>query len=614
MKGWLLAWLFLVAAQACSPSDGSDLAPFYVDAASSVSPATGSICAPFLTLQAALSASLDLAAVVISLLSSATMEYGEVNNSLTLLGNFHSITLEDIIMVQKALVIQKATLISTTDTLYILGAFAPLSLHFCTMQGFISPAIIVQSQVTVTNSVFLDNARGVFYNLQQSGVLNVTDSKFVGNAALSGAVLYAYPVSAAGFMESLFLNCEFKANGNTKGNSVLLINDETVSYKKKTGKAVIFSKCLFQNSQSATFQLISKFSQVTIDNCQFEHEPQLLTGKTSDSNVTFSQISVKNCGGPLVAIAFGGMLQINSSNFTNIGLGPVIHVTGQGLAKSLVYMSETNVSDIANSGSSIYGNLINAVSATIWLHDVSVTGFRAAETGLFYLAQSVVYSQGLSFFNGSASQFVIGQLTASTVMMNATLFDGLQSRGSMALATASSVELREVTFRNILGSWDENMEVYTTNFFLFMLGSTELIDGLVAELVQPGSTLIYVYGGQCFLSNSHLTGPLGMGLFTILSGNVTVRTSSFSITAGRTFAKLLLAGRIDFDLLQLQDLTFTAPILTISSQSIASVQRLILTNVTTLALSKGQDYRMLIGSAHIERSAVSSLAHFSIAV
>jgi len=613
MEGWRFLWLLWVAAQACSPSDGSALAPFFVDTASSVSLATGDSCAPFPTLQAAFSASSNLSEVVISLQSSATVLVWEVENSVTLLGNSHSIAFETYVMLANNLTIHRATLISTFDSTYILGAFAPLSIYFCTMQGFVSPPIVVQSQVIVANSVFVDNPRGVFYYLQYSTFLNVTDSKFMRNAAHSGAVIFNYPPINAGVARFLFVNCEFKGNGNTGGNSVLFVSDESANFYEDS-EVIVFSKCLFQDSLASTFQIKTKLFQLTAEDCQFEHELQLLTGRATNTSVTFSRISVSNCGGPLVVLELAGVLQVNSSNFTHISLGPVIYVSGQGISKSLIYMSEVRVKGIANSGSSIYGNLINALSATVWLRDVSVADFRADVTGLFYFAQSVIYSQGLSCFNGSASQTVIGQLTSCTAMMNATLFDGLQSRGSMAISIASSVELRQVTFRNILGSWDENMQVFTTNFFLFTLGSTELIDGLVAELVQPGSTLIYVYGGQCSLVNTHLTGSLGMGLFTVSAGNVTVRTSSFRFTASKTFAKLLLAGHIDFDLLQLQDLTFSAPILSISSQSIVSIQRLVLTNVTALALSKGQDYKMLIGSAQIERSVVSSLAHFSIAV
>jgi len=132
--------------------------------------------------------------------------------------------------------------------------------------------------------------------------------------------------------------------------------------------------------------------------------------------------------------------------------------------------------------------------------------------------------------------------------------------------------------------------------------------------VHPGSTLIYVYGSQCSLSNSRLTGPLGIGLFTIISSNVTVKTTALDFTAGKSIIKLLLGGYIEFDLLQLQDLTLSASILAISSHSSVSIRSLILINVTTVALSKGESFQMLVNDAHIVRSSVSSLVHFSTAV
>jgi len=612
MKGWAFAWLLWRAAWACSLSDGSALAPFFVNETASLPP-TGDSCAPFPSLQAALSASSSLSAVTISLQSSATFPFWTVSNSLTLLGNFFSLAFEEFVQVEGDLTIREATLTSTFTTEYILSSAGPLNLHHCTVQGFVSPPIVVITQVTVTHSVFVNNTRGVFYSLRIGGSLNLTDSQFLGNAVHSGAVFFVYPSSNPGSTYIRVSDCEFAGNGNIGASSVLALNDKTVSTNRNTVQWISFSRCWFRDSKAATFQLTSMFFDLTVQDCRFEREAQLLTGQ-SNRNVTIARVSAMNCAGPLVVLALSGNLSIQSSNFTDTNPGPVVYVTGSQPSASLVYLSELNITNIANPGSTVYGILLNAMSATVWMSDIRLSHFQSAANGLLYLSQTVLYSQGLYCLNGTSSEKVIGQFTASTVVMNATVFDALRSRGSMAICTTSSLTLRQVTFRRIEGFWNENVQVYTTSFLLLMPGSNTYIEALTAELVHPGSTLLYVFEGQCSLSDSRITGPLGMGLFTIMSGNVTVKTTALHFTEGRTLAKLLLGGQIHFDLLQLQDLQFSAPILTLSSQSAAYIDRLVLTNMSAMALSKGENYKVVVGGALIERSSVSSLAHFSIAV
>ena len=614
MKNWAFFSFVYMLASSCAPPDGSNASPFYVDRASAVTPATGSTCAPFPSLSNALVAAALLSTATISLQSAASLPAFSVSNSIQILANSHGIDLPGTVSISGKLEISAATLISVSAAGYSFDVFEGiLSLITCEMSGFSSNPINIRGQVLASNCIFRDNSKGVFMNSRFGGTITISNSQFYSNAAVSGAVLLLYPVTDAGVTTISFTNCEFQGNGINGGNSVVALNDLGIGAPMGS-QTILFSKCSFKGNLAAPFQLANKVFNVTIDSCTFENEPQIIIGSLTMTNLILSNSHVFNSKGPLVSLTMSGQLRINSSNFTNIDTGPVVYAIGKGPATSLISLSQVLINFIDNPGSTVFGNLINAISTTIWLTDVRMSNFTGQMHAMFYISQAVLYSQGLSFYNGSAPNGVIGSLLFSTVVMNNTLFDYVNSRGSMSYLTASSVAINRMTFRNVQGYWDVNALVYTTNFFIINPGAVVTIGGLIGEFAVPGTTTIYVNGGKCVVSNSNFVGPLGMGLFTVLAGSLSIRTSTFDLTRGRAFGKLLLSGYFDIDVLHLRDLTLTSPIITISSQSITYIKSLILTNVTTIALGKGQEFTLIVDSAQITRSAVSSLVHFSIGV
>jgi len=488
-----------------------------------------------------------------------------------------------------------------------------LNLSYCDISGFPGNLVLVRGKVVVSNCVFRNNVKGVFTNLQLGGTVTIANSQFYTNAAASGAVFFIYPTKGSAATTISVTNCAFEGNGLKGGSSVLSLNDMGAGQSIES-QTVLFSKCSFKGNLAAPFQAANQAFNITIDSGTFENEPQIVTGSLAMGNFTLSNCAISNSVGPLVALTMSGQLRINGTNFTNINPGPVVYVTGQSPATSLVYLNQVIVNFITNPGVTVLGNLINSMSTTMWLTDIRLSHFTAQIHALVFIAQSIFYSQGLSFYNGSASVGIIGYLVSSTVVMNDTLFDSVNSRGSMSSFTASNVEINRMTFRNIIGFWDVNLLVYTTNYIIINPGAVVTITGLIGEFAVPGSTTIYVNGGKCTLLNSHFAGPLGMGLITVLGGTAIVRTSTFRFTMGRAYVKLLLGGYFDIDILELQDLALTSPIITISSFSTAYIKHLVLTNVTSIALGKGQDYTIIVDRAQILRSSISSLAYFSISV
>lgn len=617
MKGWLSVWLLCVVADACTLSDGSTVTPFFVDESSTVSPATGSSCAPFLSLSAALMASASQSLVTLSLQSSASLPTWEVRNTLAILGNSHSISLLGKIEVYEELSISALAITSVFETNNVFEVLeGSLTLIDCFLSGFVSNIISVRGQITVEASVFSNNSMGIFDCVELGVMISISDSKFNDNAGSSGAIFEIYPKQGEAATTVTVTNCDFQRNGAIGGLSVLALNDMSVDLLGESSLAlqtISFSGCRFKEQVAAVFQVASKVFGVSIDSSWFENEPQIVTGSLGNTSLSLSRSSVTNCAGPLLSLTLSGQLFVTATNFTNISSGPVIYVTGSQPAVSLVYVSHVSVNFITNLSTVLYGTLLNAVSATVWMTDVHLNHFTTVSNGIFSLYQATLYTQGLTCYNGTAQAGVIGQMTACTVVMNNTLMDEVNSRGSMSAIVSSSFFANHIIFRNITGFWDVNLAVYTTNYFLFV-GSTAAIDDLAGELVVPGSTLIYVSGAKCTLSNAHFRGPLGMGLFTVLGGSITVRSSDFSFTKGRSIAKLLLGGFIDFDLLCLRDLTLSSPLITISSHSAIYMHSLVLVNVTTVALSKGQDYTLRVDSAYITRSAVAWLSQFGIGV
>jgi len=100
---------------------------------------------------------------------------------------------------------------------YISQAFVlqveALSLSNCTVRGFVSLSIHVLGQVYVANSIFTENARGVFSSLARGSNVTVTQSQFYHNAMHSGAVFFLYPLTGMEVSQFFISDCVFEGNG-----------------------------------------------------------------------------------------------------------------------------------------------------------------------------------------------------------------------------------------------------------------------------------------------------------------------------------------------------------------------------------------------------------------
>lgn len=612
MKGLQYVLTLSALATACSTPSGSASDPYFVDVTSVATPITGSACAPFISLADALTSVSSLSVAVISLASAVSAAAWTVQNSLTLVGNSNHLTWTGTVVVQASanLEIQGAILTSATASGYGLDVGGSLVLDHCTVSSFSNTPILSRGQVTVTDSVLQNNLHGVFSSPQLGGVITVTDSEFYDNASASAAVFFVYPVTGTTATTIKVTNCKFERNGLVAGSSVLELNDLGIT--TTAAQTVTFSQCSFKNNKAAPFRVTSKAFAVGIESSVFDSEPPIISGSLTAANFTLFNSSITNSAGPPVSLTMTGTLNVTATNFTSIQLGPAFYITGKSPSLSLVSLSQVIVHLISNPGTTIYGNLIYAVAVTVRMKSVRVSNFTATLNGAIYLVQSLAYTDGLSFYNGTAMQAVIGQLIATTAVLNNTYHEAVNSKGSMSVFSASTITVNSATFRNILGFWEPNSMVYTTNYYLMTPGTVMKIDGLVGDLTVPGTTALYIYGGKLTLTNSRFRGPLGMGVFTVLGGSTVVTNTTYRLTMGRTIAKLLLGGRIEFDLLQLQDVTLTSPVISSSSQSSTYIKSLVLTNVTTPAICKGQDSQLTLDSVQISKSTVDALVHFSI--
>ena len=614
MKGWQCLCLFWAVTTACPSADGSSQAPFFVDASSAVSPGTGSSCAPFVSMNETLLQSVHQSSVVISVQSSVSLPPWEVRNSLTLQANLNQVVLTGTVQVYGHLQISEASLTSTSVKGVALNVTGTLVLDHCSVVDCASSVINVLGQVTVTNSVFEGNSQGVFSIVQLGSSLLVSDSKFHSNAGETGAVFFVYPVAGSASTSVLVTDCEFLSNGVKEGYSVLSLNDFGVEETPLAAQTFTFSKCQFSNNRVTPLKVAVQLFSLVVESCSFVLETQVLTGSLTGGPLLMSGCSVSRSSGPVVALSMAGTLNITETEFAHIKPGPALYVTGKGTAVSVVYFSHVSISYSDNPGGIVYANLLNSVNTAIWMNHVRVSHFTARSSGIFYLATSIMYSNDLVFLNGSCTQTVFGEISSSTLVMNNTVYDSVNSEGTMAYLALSRVTFTNATYRNIRGFWNPILTVYTTNFFSCIRGSTRL-DGVKAELAVPGTTLFYLKACDLWVTNGDLAGPLGMGVVTCVEdSSARLSNTTFRFTMGRTIAKMPFQGYVEFDLLHLQDLTLELPIISISSASRCYIRSLVLRNVTTLGLVKGHNSQVTIASVHITESSVQALVLTSLSV
>lgn len=594
----------------CLLSDGSQAAPFYVNS-EEVTPASGDSCSPFPSLAAALLAAADLLSATILLETSAELPVWTVRNSVVLLGNRHTLQVRGPVSVVGQLQMVQIQLISNTTCDFVLEVTGTLALEGCNMSDFTSLPIHVKGQVRISDSLFQDNNKGVFASLSLGGQLSVVRCQFLYNARSSGAVFFIFP--ANGTATSLFtvLNCVFEGNGKQGRSSVLDLNDRGVK-TTTASHSISFSGCHFSTHPATTFRLTSSFFTLQIENSEFTNETQLITGALV--NTTITQISVSQSQGPLFVLSLTEVFNLTFSNFTDIDKGPLIAITSSSISRSFLYMRSIHLANVTNLDFLTPGVLLHAQQTTIWLDTVTLANFKGNAYGIFVLVGSVLYARNISAWNSTATAGVIGIMTLSTIEMNDTSVEGLNSRGSMWIVNRSWARIRGVRYRKVQGYFESTVQVYTTNFVLLRQQSQVAIDGLDAQMAVAGTPLIYVLLSNLTVSNSVFAGPVGMSVIAIQSGRAVFSHVSLELTEARNLVMGLLEAYFEFDQLRLNGLKATSSLFTLSSGSIVYIRQLWLTNVTSIALSKGQHYQVTLGEVRIEQSNIGTLVYFGIGV
>jgi len=601
-----LLFALLSVAVACPVSDGSPELPFYVDSAGTGSPATGSSCAPFASLEATLMSASSLPAATISLLSNISLPAWNFEKEVTLRGNYNVLDLAGAVSVPGVLRIAQAHVISKVEVEFVLDVTGSLLLDSCNVTSFTSLPMHVKGQVSVINSVFRGNVRGVFAAFLLGGSLTIAQSRFVGNAGKSGAVFLLSPASGQGSTQYSISNCVFEGNGAKGLNSVLALNDFGVP--SSTGKqTILFARCSFSGHPAPTFQLISKLFSLNIQEGTFENETQIVTGVLAQTNATLSHLAVTKCKGPLFVLQLAGVFNLTSSNFTYIQSGPFVVVAGAGVSLSLVCLTQVRLSYISNNDKAVLGNLVSAKNTAIWMDHVLLANFTAGTVGVFHLFQSELFSKHFSAKNGTAGSSIVGTSLYSGFTMSDTTIESLNSGGAMWLFYQSSVNITRITYRRIVGNYVPSIGIYTTNLFTIWFNSTGVVQGLDFIAVVQGTSLIYVYNSSLIFTNSVVTGPIGMTAFSSNGGTFILRQVAFNITSALIVVRTLAGGVIDIDQLFLRDAVIRSSVAALSSGSSMRIQSLVLSNVTCTALSGGSRFSIALEDVYIENSRIGPL-------
>ena len=602
MRCWFV--LFWVGTNACLAPDIDASGPFVIDTE------VGG-CLDFATLEAALTAVSNWPAASISLMLDAEMPTWTVSNMISLRGSSKCLAITGTVSIVGLLSISNVTLISSFSQDFPLNVFGTLTLTSCLVTNFPSP-ILVRGQVLATNSTFKDNAKGVFSASALGGRLTLQQSQFLNNAKTGGAVFSIFPTSGSGSTQYSLTDCLFQGNGAETGSSVLLLNDFGVA--SSATQIVSFSRCNFTGNSRITISISSKLFNVNVSECQFDRETQLISGTLLGTNVTLSRIAVTRSQGPLFVLSFSGVFSLTDCNFTEISTGPLVTALGQGISVSLVYFSQVQVSNITNWSQVTFGNLLNAIKATVWLQNTTITKFGGDKMGVFYIIACLFFTRGLAASIATTNVDGVGAISFSTIEMNDTLINAVNSGGSMLVLYQSSGSITGIKYEAITGLFQPIPEVYSTNMFNINTMSDIRIEGLDIKLEREGTPLIFVGNANVTVVNVTLTGPLGGAFISVQNSKAVLRHLSLNITKARMFAYGLLNAQLDFDHLSLHNISILRTLFSLSSGSSVRIQQLSLFNVTTQGLCKGPLYSMHINTASIEKSSIDALVYFSISV
>jgi hypothetical protein len=327
-----------------------------------------------------------------------------------------------------------------------------------------------------------------------------------------------------------------------------------------------------------------------------------------------TKLVVSKCKGPLFVLQVNGVVSLSRSNFTNIAQGPLIIAKGTGHSSSLVSLSYIDIFDINNSDSVTYGNLINAQTLTIQLFSVHISNFTSIANGLLFLINTVLSSQQFSAIHGFAFASVIGLNVFTTISMYESYFEDVNSGGTLWFFMQSTAAIKRVTYREIVGFWDDNLHVYSTNLFSFQRSSTQsTVDYLDVLLLNQGYPKAFVIECSIQITNSIFSGPMGMAVVGANYASITLRNITIISSSGDTVLHAFAEVYYDLDQIILRDMTLVTTVWYLY-ESVLTLQRLEMINVTAPTFTRGLRFKMNIGEAVIDRSRITWLVGSGISV
>jgi predicted outer membrane repeat protein len=231
---------------------------------------------------------------------------------------------------------------NNTTRLFVVGNGASLTLEGLTLQngrGSTGGAIFSGGTLTISNSTFNNNSAfnegGVIAN-NYGGILTISNSTFSNNSANSGGAIY--DLGTLTISDSIFSNNSVTDSGGAIfASGTLTISNSTFSDNSANlfGGAVrasgttTISNSTFNNNSAFLGGAIRATDTTTITHSTFtNHTEDTLNSPNNTLTVTHSIISGT---GTLCTNAGSGMLNINSTNLSNLACGSATIFANLGL-------------------------------------------------------------------------------------------------------------------------------------------------------------------------------------------------------------------------------------------------------------------------------------------
>ena len=173
--------------------------------------------------------------------------------------------------------------------------------------------------------------------------------------------------------------------------------------------------------------------------------------------------------------------------------------------------------------------------------------------------------------------------------------------------------LCSVKYRNITGLLHPILLIYTTNLFTVDSGSDVFIDQLDVMLVNDGSAKLYAHDAVIRLSNSIISGPLGLGILGADNGAFVIRNLTIiSTTPCSRLVRRSPDSTFNVDTLVLTDVSVTDYLWAASPGSTVHMQKMVLINVTTPSVIQGWRFEFTVEEMLIQNSTLRALVSSAI--